>query len=375
MGHPGHVEYVTDGAGVPYQYFHYSPWGESLISQTRTPNSTGFSTPYRFNAKELDSESGLFYYGARYYHPVVSQWLSVDPKANEFPHQSPYSAMDNNPVNKVDPDGQAAGDPPGKFGYVLGVRLGLGNSGLNFNLTGSIGYQLGSPNTNVSTFLSGSVYGGSQLGTGPKGGFGFDVSGGAYLMTGKGTGTAHNFYTLNYNTPSPFQNTSDLSVSWGQMVTYNSAINKAGDGPGLQTQGLFGMRLGNNFSLSYNNDATTAPTFAGLLRKPLGIKSTDAAWTGGITLNVAGIEAGYQNFSGYRLMDYPGFGVGGKYPQTGYHQSLNKASNFIQYNGMRLEYFSDAWFQNFIHNNISHESTYDYNYRGVNASGGTGTGN
>ncbi|RCX00351.1 hypothetical protein, partial [Schleiferia thermophila] len=86
-------------------------------------------------------------------------------------------------------------------------------------------------------------------------------------------------------------------------------------------------------------------------------------------------EAGYQNFSGYRLMDYPGFGVGGKYPQTGYHQSLNKASNFIQYNGMRLEYFSDAWFQNFIHNNISHESTYDYNYRGVNASGGTGTGN
>jgi hypothetical protein len=42
---------------------------------------------------------------------------------------------------------------------------------------------------------------------------------------------------------------------------------------------------------------------------------------------------------------------------------------------MRLEYFSDAWFQNFIHNNISHESTYDYNYRGVNASGGTGTGN
>jgi RHS repeat-associated protein len=106
MGHPGHVEYVTDGAGVPYQYFHYSPWGEILISQTRTPNSTDFSTPYRFNAKELDSESGLFYYGARYYHPVVSKWLSVDPATAKYPHQSPYSAFNNNPIYFLDPDGK-----------------------------------------------------------------------------------------------------------------------------------------------------------------------------------------------------------------------------------------------------------------------------
>jgi RHS repeat-associated protein len=106
MGHPGHVEYVTDGAGVPYQYFHYSPWGESLISQTRTPNSTGFSTPYRFNAKELDSESGLFYYGARYYHPVVSQWLGVDPLAEKYPQESPYIYAGNNPIMFIDPDGR-----------------------------------------------------------------------------------------------------------------------------------------------------------------------------------------------------------------------------------------------------------------------------
>ncbi|WP_435899560.1 RHS repeat-associated core domain-containing protein [Schleiferia thermophila] len=108
MGHPGHVEYVTDGAGVPYQYFHYSPWGESLISQTRTPNSTDFSTPYRFNAKELDSESGLFYYGARYYHPMVSKWLGVDPLA-DHPSQidkSPYTAFWNNPIIFTDPDGR-----------------------------------------------------------------------------------------------------------------------------------------------------------------------------------------------------------------------------------------------------------------------------
>ncbi|WP_235183107.1 RHS repeat domain-containing protein [Schleiferia thermophila] len=110
MGHPGHVEYVTDGAGVPYQYFHYSPWGESLISQTRTPNSTGFSTPYRFNAKELDSESGLFYYGARYYHPMVSKWLSVDPMAHERVSWTPYNAMRCNPILNIDPTGALDGE-------------------------------------------------------------------------------------------------------------------------------------------------------------------------------------------------------------------------------------------------------------------------
>ncbi|WP_235183108.1 RHS repeat domain-containing protein [Schleiferia thermophila] len=76
------------------------------MSQTRTPNSTGFSTPYRFNAKELDSESGLFYYRARYYHPVVSKWLSVDPLAHKLPSWSPYAGMKNNPIYFVDPDGQ-----------------------------------------------------------------------------------------------------------------------------------------------------------------------------------------------------------------------------------------------------------------------------
>jgi RHS repeat-associated protein len=104
--HPGHVECVTDGAGVPYQYFHYSPWGESLISQTRTPNSTDFSTPYRFNAKELDSESGLFYYGARYYHPMVSKWLGVDPMASERSWLTPYNFVQNNPITRIDPDGR-----------------------------------------------------------------------------------------------------------------------------------------------------------------------------------------------------------------------------------------------------------------------------
>jgi hypothetical protein len=38
----------------------------------------------------------------------VQLWLSIDPLAEKFPHQSPYVFTDNNPINKIDPDGRAA---------------------------------------------------------------------------------------------------------------------------------------------------------------------------------------------------------------------------------------------------------------------------
>ncbi|MDA9963963.1 hypothetical protein OAP05_03345 [Schleiferiaceae bacterium] len=44
---------------------------------------------YRFNGKELDEETGLAYYGARYYDNQLSMWLSVDPLAHEYRSLSP----------------------------------------------------------------------------------------------------------------------------------------------------------------------------------------------------------------------------------------------------------------------------------------------
>ncbi|WP_260210109.1 RHS repeat-associated core domain-containing protein [Apibacter adventoris] len=38
-----------------------------------------WNTPYLFNGKELDEETGLYYYGTRYYNPRESVWLSTDP--------------------------------------------------------------------------------------------------------------------------------------------------------------------------------------------------------------------------------------------------------------------------------------------------------
>jgi RHS repeat-associated protein len=50
--------------------------------------------------------TGLYYYGARYYDPGVSVWLSVDPLAHKYPSLSPYVYVANNPINAIDPDGR-----------------------------------------------------------------------------------------------------------------------------------------------------------------------------------------------------------------------------------------------------------------------------
>jgi RHS repeat-associated protein len=56
-------------------------------------------------AKEWDEQTGNYYYGARYYDPKVSVWLSVDPLASERPSLTPYNFMSNNPVMRIDPTG------------------------------------------------------------------------------------------------------------------------------------------------------------------------------------------------------------------------------------------------------------------------------
>ena len=56
-----------------------------------------------FAAKERDTETGLSYFGSRYYNSDLSIWLSVDPRAAKYPSLSPYAYCANNPVKLVDP--------------------------------------------------------------------------------------------------------------------------------------------------------------------------------------------------------------------------------------------------------------------------------
>ena len=97
--HLGSSTYITDINAEVAQYTAYTPYGE-LFREYRNV------TPYKFNGKELDAETGLYYYGARYYNPATALWLGVDPLASKYPGVSPYVYCVSNPVKYIDPDGR-----------------------------------------------------------------------------------------------------------------------------------------------------------------------------------------------------------------------------------------------------------------------------
>ena len=79
---------------------------------------------YTFSAKERDTETGLSYFGSRYYSSDLSIWLSVDPMASKYPSLSPYVYCADNPVKLVDPNGEEIYefDESGKYLRVSGEK-------------------------------------------------------------------------------------------------------------------------------------------------------------------------------------------------------------------------------------------------------------
>lgn len=89
-----HIEYMQFGR------FTVKPSGEQFLEQRDS-----WGTSYKFTSKELDAETGLYYYGARYYNPNLSILVSVDPMSDKYPCQSNYMYCSGRPVNVIDPDG------------------------------------------------------------------------------------------------------------------------------------------------------------------------------------------------------------------------------------------------------------------------------
>ena len=122
--HPDHLgssSFITNLEGEVVQHIEYVPFGEVFIEE----RNNVWNTPYLFNAKEFDEETGLYYYGARYYDSRLVVWISVDPISNYNPtneenyldgeHNSgiynnfnlnPYGYCYQNPVKLIDPNGK-----------------------------------------------------------------------------------------------------------------------------------------------------------------------------------------------------------------------------------------------------------------------------
>ena len=97
----GSSSYITNLDGEVVQHIEYVPFGEVFIEE----RNNIWNTPYLFNAKEFDEETGLYYYGARYYDPRLSLWISTDALKEKTPNISPYVYTENSPITYIDPDG------------------------------------------------------------------------------------------------------------------------------------------------------------------------------------------------------------------------------------------------------------------------------
>ena len=99
--HLGNVRVVATTAGVIEQQNEFSPYGESIDTDTQFTSEN----PYKWSGKEWDEEQGAYDFGARMYAPTDARWSTMDPLCEKYYHISPYAYCAGNPVNLVDPDG------------------------------------------------------------------------------------------------------------------------------------------------------------------------------------------------------------------------------------------------------------------------------
>jgi RHS repeat-associated protein len=128
--HLGSAQLTTSRSGELHERIEYTPYGEIWVEH-RYDLAEG-SLPYRFTGKELDEETGYYYYGARYLDPRTSRWISTDPAVGDYVPSAPvddeakkrngnlpgmggvfnvvnlhvYHYAGNNPVALRDPDGR-----------------------------------------------------------------------------------------------------------------------------------------------------------------------------------------------------------------------------------------------------------------------------
>ena len=126
----GSTSYITDDKANITQYDAYLPYGELLVDE----HSSSEDLPYKFNGKQFDEETGLYYYGARYMNPVASIWYGVDPLAEKYTTTGGYVYTFDNPIKLIDPDGRG----PGWNRFTGGLRVIGGSLQIIAGITGGI---------------------------------------------------------------------------------------------------------------------------------------------------------------------------------------------------------------------------------------------
>ena len=115
--HLGNTRVSFNQKGTILQDNSYYPFGMDMGESLTYLDNTASENKYKYNGKELQDDFGLgwYDYGARFYDPAKPGWNSIDPDAESYYSTSPYVYVGNNPVRRIDPDGNNGWD------VVLGV--------------------------------------------------------------------------------------------------------------------------------------------------------------------------------------------------------------------------------------------------------------
>jgi RHS repeat-associated protein len=116
---------MTDASGTRISDCTYAPYGEQVACSPDNP-----SNRYRYTGKERDTETGLDYYGARYYANGMGRFITPDEPLLDQDSADPqswnlYVYAANNPLLYTDFDGHSHVDPNG---YTVGDKDGECNS-------------------------------------------------------------------------------------------------------------------------------------------------------------------------------------------------------------------------------------------------------
>ncbi|MFZ3255446.1 MAG: RHS repeat-associated core domain-containing protein, partial [Syntrophales bacterium] len=161
--HLGSSSIVTNASGTKVEELYYYPYGATRV------NTGSVNVKHKYTGQEEDAETGLYYYGARYYDPTIGRFISADTivQAPGYPQTlNRYSYAGNNPIIYTDPSGHFI------EGFIVGAIIGGFIAGVqsdwNFQavLTGAIiGGISGGVFAEASAFTQGALGGVVQSGT------------------------------------------------------------------------------------------------------------------------------------------------------------------------------------------------------------------
>jgi RHS repeat-associated protein len=290
--------------------------------------------------------------------PRVVRWWSPDPAEKSYPGRSSYVSMGNNPVNNLDPNGDA------ETKTNVGVQIEMGSNTsvsavVNFALYENINDFMPSLNINARYYTGGL---GTNQGVTGSNSSNLDVTISLGVTVGSGNAPSMDLTTFNSMSGSAVPNTYNQSLTYASNFVLNS------DGRNQLVHGL-NFRTSADLSFTIYNDFD-------------GIRGKDEYWTGGgfFNANIGGgysLSGGTEVFTGLRSVDSKGdfdkssIGRNGIYNQTLYQQSLNNGQTFLNIvtpggvsAGLRMSGnmfgIDPGYSQHFIHNYVTNSSLFDY---------------